>query len=116
MLTEKQVDEVAPIVTDEIEVDAFVAPSNRAHHDRYAHHTHELPEESSEATSRALIRVVPLIYAALLGGLADSLLLGLSAGVILSVAFDLSMGANSLVLALLRRRSWVHVALSRRRP
>ncbi|MBT8430276.1 MAG: hypothetical protein KJN79_10230 [Gammaproteobacteria bacterium] len=115
MLTDKKVDEVAPVVTDELEVDAFVAPSNRAHHDRYARHTHELPEESSEATSRALIRVVPLVYAVLLGGLADSLLLGLSAGVILSAAFDLSMGAKSLVLSLLRRRSWVHAALSRRR-
>ena len=116
MLTDKQFDEVAPNVTDELEVDAFVVSSNRARHDRYARHTHELPEESSEATSRALIRVVPLVYAALLGGLADSLLLGLSAGVILSAAFDLSMGAKSLVLSLVRRRSWVHAALSRRQP
>jgi len=116
MLTDKQVDQVASIVTDELEVDEFVAPLDRAHHDRFARHTHELPNESSEATSRALIRVVPLAYGALLGGLADSLLLGLSAGVILSAAFDLWMGANSLVLSLLRKRSWVHAALFRRRP
>lgn len=115
-MTEKQVDKVTPIVTDELDVDEFLTPSARAHHDRFARHTHELPDESSEVTSRALIRVVPLAYGALLGSLADSLLLGLSAGAIISVAFDLWMGANSLVLSLLRRRSWVHAALSRRRP
>jgi len=115
MLTDKKTDEVVSVVTDELQVDEFVAPADRAHHDRYARHTHELPSESSEATSRVLIRVVPLAYGALLGGLTDSLLLGLSAGVILSAAFDLSMGANSLVLSLLRSRSWVHAALSRRR-
>ena len=115
MLTDKQVDKVASIATDELEVDEFVSSSDRSHHDRFARHTHELPDESSEATSRALIRVVPLAYGALLGSLADSLLLGLSAGAILSTAFDLWMGSNSLVLSLLRRWSWVHAALSRRR-
>jgi hypothetical protein len=50
------------------------------------------------------MRIVPLVYAVLLGGLADSLLLGLSVGLVLSVVFDLFMGSHSLVRALFRRR------------
>ena len=105
MLTDHEADEVVRTVTDELEVDEFVQAADSAHHDRYAHHTHDLPDESSEASSRALIRVVPLVYGALLGGLADSMFLGFSSGMVLSVAFDLSMGGNSMVRSLFRRKS-----------
>jgi len=103
MLTDPDTDKVVRKVTDELEVDPFVEPADRIHHDRHVHHTHELHHETSEATSRALIRVVPLAYGALLGGLADSLALGLAAGMTVSMAFDLFMGNNSLVRGLSRR-------------
>ena len=102
MLKDKDEDTVAVEVTDQLELDEFVEQRGRTHHDRYARHTHDLPDDSSEASSRALVRVVPLAYGALLGGLADSLWLGFAAGLVLSMAFDLNMAENSLVRSLSR--------------
>ena len=103
MLTEKDAEPLKQDVTDHIELDDFVEPPDRTHHDRFARQSHDLPNEAAEASSRALVRVVPLAYGALLGGLADTTLLGISVGLILSMAFDLNMGRHSMARALSRR-------------
>jgi hypothetical protein len=72
------------------------------HVDQYVHHSHQLPEEASEATSRNLVRVVPLVYGGLLGGLGENLAFGLVSGVALGAAFDLYMGEHSIVRGLSR--------------
>lgn len=100
MSTEQRNEGQARDVTGAIEIDDFVAPGDGVHHDQRPHYSHELPEEASEATSRALVRVVPLAYGALLGGLSDNLPLGLAAGGAVSIAFDLSMGRDSMVRGL----------------
>jgi len=102
MLTEKEAEFVVKDVTNPVELDEFVESGDRIHHDRYAQQSHELPNEAAEASSRALIRVVPLAYGALLGGLADHVLLGLCVGLMLSLAFDLNMGGKSMARALSR--------------
>ena len=69
------------------------------HRDQYVHYTHELPEATAEAASRALIRLVPLAYGILLGGLLDQVTLGLVGGVMVGAAIDLRMADHSLVRA-----------------
>jgi len=100
MLKEKDGEPLVQKVTDPIELEEFVEPPDRTHHDRYARQSHKLPDSAAEATSRALIRIVPLAYGALLGGLTDSMVLGLSVGLILSTVFDLNMGEKSMARAL----------------
>lgn len=100
MLTKKDAEPVVHKVTDQVELDEFVKPHDRAHHDIYARQSHELPDDVTEAASRALIRVVPLAYGGLLGGLADSIALGVSVGLIVSMALDLNMGEKSMLRAL----------------
>jgi len=92
-------------VSDELEIDEFTARPAANHEDQYAHHTHELPEDSAEASSRALVRIVPVAYGGLLGGLADNLALGLAGGMALGGAFDLFMGDKSLLRELGARLS-----------
>ncbi len=99
----EQTEQVEAKVIDALEVDDYVEPRPREHHDQYAHFTHETSEDSAEAASRALVRAVPLAYGVLLGVTSDELLLGLAAGIGLGVAFDLYMGANSITRALWRR-------------
>lgn len=99
-MSEKDAEPVVQKVTDHVELQEFVEPLDRTHHDRYAQQSHELPDEAAESTSRALVRFVPLAYGALLGALADSILLGLSVGLMLSMAFDLNMGEKSMTRAL----------------
>jgi hypothetical protein len=48
-----------------------------------------------------LVRLVPLVFGALLGGLADSTAIGLFVAMAVSLAFDWSMEDKSLVRALL---------------
>ena len=67
-----------------------------AHHDRHVHNTHELSDDATEASTRVLIRVVPMVYGALLGALADHPIPGLLAGFTLTLALDLRMGPDSL--------------------
>ncbi len=57
---------------------------------------HEIPEHTAEAASRALTRLVPLVYGVLLGVTGDILAIGLLVGGIGSLAFDLSMDQHSL--------------------
>ncbi|MCP5439431.1 MAG: hypothetical protein H6958_02245 [Chromatiaceae bacterium] len=86
-----------------LEVIDFSAGSEKTRHDQYVEYTHELSEDSAEATSRALVRFVPLAYGGLLGGLNDAVLLGILGGLGLSIAFDLYMGKNSMMRAMARR-------------
>jgi hypothetical protein len=96
MLTEKETQATVQRVTDDIEIAPFVEPTHKVHHDQHVEYTHELPDDTSEATSRSLIRVVPLAYGGLLGGLVDNMLLGVSVGATASAAFDLHMGEHSI--------------------
>jgi hypothetical protein len=86
----------------DLELEPLAPPVDRSHHDQYAHYTHELTEDSTETSARVLVRIVPLAYGALLGTLSDRLVLGLGAGILLSLAFDLFMGRGSLARSLSR--------------
>ncbi len=103
MLTENRRDRVAHRVNDEVEVEAPAKTVDAGNHDQYVHYSHELPDETSEAASRGLIRFVPIAYGALLGALADNLAVGLSIGALLSAALDLAMGEDSIVRPFSRR-------------
>jgi len=97
MLHDTETKEFPRVVREELEIDEFVGKPQADHEDQYAHHTHELPEDSAEASSRTLVRIVPVAYGGLLGGLADNLMLGLAGGMALGGAFDLFMGDKSLL-------------------
>ncbi|MGB5201255.1 MAG: hypothetical protein WBN68_04805 [Sedimenticolaceae bacterium] len=71
------------------------------HRDQYGQYTHEMPDETAEASARLLIRAVPLIYGGLLGGLMSNILLGLSLGLVLTMALDLRMGDKSFFRVIL---------------
>lgn len=103
MMTEQQREQIASRVNDDIEVEALAETLDERHHDQYGHYSHELSDDSAEAASRALIRVVPIAYGALLGALADNLFLGLFIGLVLSAALDFWMGDESVVRAIVRR-------------
>jgi len=66
------------------------------HHDRHVHYTHELSDDATEASTRMLIRLVPMVYGGVLGVLAEHVILGLLAGFVLTLALDLRMGKDSL--------------------
>ena len=100
MLTEDKTDTDGRTATEDLEGGEHVATLEPNRGDRYVQYSHELPEDEAEASSRALVRFVPLAYGGLLGGLADNLPLGLAAGVALSAAFDLFMGSNSMLRSL----------------
>ncbi len=104
MEPERTFEQYPHAVSDELDADLFIEPPSTAHRDRYARHSHELPDESSEASSRALIRLVPLLYGGLFGGLANNILLGFVVGAMLSMCFDLLMGRNSMLRSLFRTR------------
>lgn len=106
MTQAKQDHRGAPHVTDAVELEEFrgapvlaeetAATGDATHHDQYATFTHEVPEETSEAASRVLIRVVPVTYGLLLGGLAGHIVIGLAVGLMVTAFLDLRMGADSL--------------------
>ncbi len=100
MLTEDKNDTNERTATEDLQGGERVAALEPNHPDQYVQYSHELPEDEAEASSRALVRFVPLAYGALIGGLADNLPLGLAAGVALSAVFDLFMGSNSMVRSL----------------
>ena len=91
-------------VAEKLDLDAL-APSGRsaASRCRHARYTHQLSEAETEAVSRWLVRIVPLIFGAMLGSLAHNIAIGLLAAVAVSLAFDLSMEGNSIALGLYRR-------------
>ena len=67
------------------------------------HDDNELPDDSDDSFSLMLIRMLPLIHGGFVGGTLDNLVLGLSAGMALSVSLDLCMGNASQTRPLFRR-------------
>ena len=100
-------------IIDEVELEDYAGraalaeepagPGDTGHHDQYAKFTHDVPEQTSEAASRVLVRLVPVAYGLLLGGLAGNLALGLAGGALVAMLLDLRMGAFSLARDLSRR-------------
>lgn len=82
---------------DAIEGDSEVdAPRTKPiHQDQHPHYTHELPDSAADAVSRVLIRIVPLAYGLLIGGLSDNMPLGLALGAVVGVIADLSLREHS---------------------
>ncbi len=81
---------------DDTGTDEYAGPRQNIRRGRRVRYTHELSDESSEAMSRTLIRLVPLTYGVMLGALSGRLWLGISAGLIFSALFDVYMGRHSL--------------------
>ena len=104
METETRNDQPACSMVEKSDPKAL-APSGRKAARCYPHaqYTHQLSEEEAEAVSRWLVRVVPLVFGAMLGSLAHNIAIGLLAAVAVSLAFDLSMEGNSIALGLYRR-------------
>ena len=75
---------------------------HRHSEDRAVQYTHQMSDDTAEASARVLIRAVPLVYGVLLGGLTKNLPLGLSLGIILSMGLDMRMGDKSFFLPLFR--------------
>ena len=73
----------------------------KPHQDRYVHFSHEMPDETAEASARTLIRTVPMIYGVLLGGILGNMLIGVSMGLALTIALDMRMASYSWFLPLL---------------
>jgi hypothetical protein len=112
MSTEDSNEQSARDLNDEFVLDEFVPitavpraefpilddpRSERVHRDQHAEYTHELTDDASETSARTLVRMVPVVYGASFGVLADNLMFGFSAGLALSLAFDLSMGSHSML-------------------
>lgn len=89
-----------PDIPQAIDRDDLVPLSRWAGHARY---THQLSDETTDAISRVLVRVVPLAFGALMGSLAYNTLIGVSAAIAISIAFDLSMQEHSIVRRVFRR-------------
>ncbi|MGB5253602.1 MAG: hypothetical protein WBN68_12860 [Sedimenticolaceae bacterium] len=104
MKMETRNDPPARGVAEKLDPEAL-APSDRKAARRYPHaqYTHQLSEEEAEAVSRWLVRVVPLVFGAMLGSLANNIAIGLSTALVVSLAFDLSMEGNSIALGSYRR-------------
>lgn len=90
-------------VFDAVELDDYAGPAEQPRRDQYVHYTHELPALGAESATRVLVRVVPLIYGALLGHLIGAITVGIALGAVLSMAFDIGMGQDSLLRGLYRR-------------
>jgi len=73
----------------------------KPYQDRYVHYSHDMPDETAEASARALIRTVPMIYGVLLGGILGNMLVGLSMGAALTIALDMRMAKFSWFLPVL---------------
>ena len=65
--------------------------------DSRARLSHQMSEATADASGRFVVRAVPLLYAALLGGLADSMLFSLSIGMIATIYLDLQMQKQSML-------------------
>ena len=64
--------------------------------DQHAHYSHELSEGVTDAFSRAISRLVPLIYGAIMGVVSEHLVVGLAVSLLITMVLDLSMGEQSL--------------------
>ena len=103
MLPGEESDQRSHDARDDTGTDEHAGPRQSIRRGRRVRYTHELSDESSEAMSRTLIRLVPLAYGVMLGALSDRLWLGLSAGLVSSAAFDVYMGRHSLIRSAFRR-------------
>ena len=70
---------------------------------RSAQYSHQLTDAETEAAGRWLVRIVPLVFGAALGSLAQNFTIGVLSALFASVLFDLSMEQHSLCLRLYRR-------------
>jgi hypothetical protein len=104
MSTEKQTENSGAETTERMEVVEMVSGDPQPHQDQYVHYTHEMTNDTAEASARALMRIVPLAYGVLLGGLTESMFLGLSVGLALSLAADVAMADKSIFRGLFRRQ------------
>ena len=71
--------------------------------DQYFHYSHEMPHDTKEASGRVIIRVVPLLYSGMIGGVFDHVIIALSIGALVSVALDLTMGDKSMFRPIFER-------------
>ena len=74
---------------------------NSGHQGRYVQLSHEMPDETAEASARTLIRTVPMVYGVLLGLVLSNFLIGIAMGSVLTIALDMRMGRHSWFLPLL---------------
>jgi len=74
---------------------------NARYQDRCVQLSHEMPDETAEASARTLIRTVPVVYGILLGVVLSNMLVGIAMGSALTVALDMRMGKHSFFLPLL---------------
>jgi len=81
---------------------AHSGPNLKSRSDHGTDKTHQIPEAAAEKASRFLIRAVPLIYGASLGGFTSHLWLGLSVGITASAMLDLRLKEKSLIRAWLQ--------------
>jgi len=72
--------------------------NGRVHDEQCVQYTHEMPYELKESFGRVIIRLVPLLYGFMFGGLTENMPVSLSIGVLVSTALDLGMGEKSLFL------------------
>ena len=71
-------------------------------HDQYVQYNHEMTDDTAEASARTLIRMVPLVYGGLVGGIMGVVPLGLAIGLATTMALDIKMGRHSITLRLLK--------------
>ncbi|MCG6967441.1 MAG: hypothetical protein LJE59_13115 [Chromatiaceae bacterium] len=96
--------------TDELivqPIDETEEPSDRSHEEQHAHYSHELSDDDKEASGRAIVRTVPLLYGFLAGALFHDLAAGLAVGGAVMLGTDLAMGQRSLFRPLLQRPATV---------
>jgi hypothetical protein len=74
---------------------------NNSHQGRYVKLSHKMPDETAEASARALIRTVPMVYGVLLGLVLSNWPVGIAMGSVLTIALDMRMGRHSFFLPLL---------------
>ena len=118
MIDDEETTRTARKATDDIVIEAFVPrtssvdaecddsevyapPAKPVHRDQRPHYTHELPDPAADAVARALIRVVPLAYGLLLGGLSDNMHLGVALGAAVAVIADINLRAHSFTRVLM---------------
>ena len=75
---------------------------HRHHRDQYVDYSHEMSHDTYEASGRVIVRIVPLLYSGMIGGIFDHMVAALSIGILVSVALDLTMGNKSLSRPILR--------------
>lgn len=89
---------------------AHNGPNLKSRSDHGTDRTDQQPEAAAETASRFLVRVVPLIYGASLGGFIDHLWIGLAVGITITSILDLRLQECSLI------RGWLQALHASFRP